>query len=387
VAAQVTLWAAKFDEAAADIFALEDALSQRVAAALALELTRGERQALTRRPTHDAEAYEFYLRGRAWLSRRVGDSIRKAAECFKGAVERDAQFALAHAGLAEAYVLISIASATLDPAPPREMAPLAIAAAERALAIDARMSEAHGILGHIRFCYDWNWPAAEAALLLALEINPANASARQYHAMALSSLGRHEEALEQIRRARALDPTSMVISTNLGFILHRAGRSAEAVEELSNCISVEPTSAYARFRFGLALEAAGRHAEALAQFDAMLALPKAEMHALVGKGHLLAVVGRRSEARDALARLMEMSKDRYVSAYYIAEVHAGLGDADEAVGWLEKAYDERPVLMMSLQTNRKFHRLRDHPRFQALVRRMGVWDGPEAPGRPAAWAR
>jgi eukaryotic-like serine/threonine-protein kinase len=379
-ASEATLWAARFDEAAADVFALEDSLSARAADALALELTRGERQSLARRPTADTEAYDLYIRGRVWLSRRVGDSMQQAAECFRRALDRDPGFALAHAGLAEAYTLLSIASATLDPEPPRRMAPLAKAAAQRALAIDDRLSEAYGILGHIGYCYDWDWPKAEASIRRALELNPGNATARQWYAMGLSSLDRHEEALEQIRLARLLDPTNMVNNANLGFILYRARRYDEAVQQLRSTVAMDPSSAYARFRFGLALEAAGRADEALAQYDAMLALPKAEMHALVGKAHLLATLGRRDDARELLGRLKAMAQDRYVSAYYFAEVHAGLGEAREALDWLDAACEERPVMMISLRANLKFDALRDHPRFREIERRVGIWDDGQGAG-------
>jgi tetratricopeptide (TPR) repeat protein len=289
-------------------------------------------------------------------------------------VQLDPQYALAHASIAEAYVLLSIASATIEAAPPREVVPLALAAAQRALAIDDKLSEAHAVLGHVALNYDWNWPAAEAALQRAISLKPNNPVAHQFYSMGLASLGRTEEALAEIELARELEPTSVIIRANIGFTLYRARRYEEAVEELRNCVALAPESAYARYRFGLALEEAGQHAAALEQFETMLRSPAAEVQALVGKAHVLAVSGRAKEARECLDRLLALARERYVSAYFFAEIHAGLGEHDEAIRWLDRAREERAVPMISLQVNPKFDRLREHAGFQSIVRRVGLWD-------------
>jgi TolB-like protein/Flp pilus assembly protein TadD len=374
VDAEAAVWAEQFDTPAADIFTMEDSISKRVGQALALELTRAEDRSLTRRHTDNAQAYDLYLRGRYWLSRRSGDWKRQSVACLNRAVELDSNFALAYAALAEAYFISSVASATMDPDPPRDVVPKARAAAERALALDEDLSEAHASLGHIAICFDWDWHESETRLIHALRLNPNNATARQFYAMGLSSVGRTGEALEQIRLSRELEPTSVIYRANLGFILYRAGRIAEAVEELRNCVALEPDAPYPRYRYGVALAEAGEHEEALRQFDELLGMPRAEVHGLVGKGHLLAITGRTEEARAILTQLIEMTKSRYVSNYYLAEICAGLGDVDEAMMWLDRAYDEGPVLMISLNSNPKFKVLRTDPRFQALLRRVGLWD-------------
>lgn len=374
VATEAALWADKFDEAPADIFAIEDSISERVADALAPELTGQERRSVTQRPTQNAEAYDLYLRGRFWLSRRTGETMRKAVECLERAVQLDPQYALAHASIAEAYVLLSVASATIEAAPPRQVVPLALAAAQRALAIDDKLSEAHAVLGHIALNYDWDWAAAEAALQRAINLKPNNPAAHQFYSMGFASLGRTAEALAEIELARDLEPTSVIIRANIGFTLYRARRYEEAVEELRNCVALAPESAYARYRLGLALQETGQHAAALEQFEAMLHLPGAEVQALVGKAHALAVCGRTKDARECLDRLRALARERYVSAYFFAEIHAGLDETEEAIRWLDRAYEERAVPMISLQVNPKFDPLRDHADFQAIVRRMGLWD-------------
>ena len=381
VATEAALWADKFDEAPADIFAIEDSISARVADALVPELTGQERRSLSRRPTQNPEAYDLYLRGRFWLSRRTGESIRNAIECFERAVQLDPQYALAHASIAEAYAFLSIASATIEAAAPREVIPLALAAAHRALAIDDKLSEAHGVLGHAALNFDWDWAAAEAHLQRALSLKPNNPTAHQFYSMGLASVGRLPEALAELEIARELEPTSVIIRANIGFTLYRARRYDEAVEELRNCVALAPESAYARYRLGQAMQETGQHAQALDQYAAMLQLPGAEVQALVGKGNALAACGRVQEARECLDQLRVLARERYVSAYFFAEIHAGLGEAEEAIRWLEQAREERAVPMISLQVNPKFDRLREHPGFRAVITRMGLWDEQPDPGR------
>jgi TolB-like protein/Flp pilus assembly protein TadD len=374
VATEAALWADKFDEAPADIFSIEDSISERVADALAPELTGQERRSLSRRPTQNPEAYDLYLRGRFWLSRRTGESIRKAIECFERAVLLDPEYALAHASIAEAYAFLSIASATIEAVAPREVIPLALAAAQRALAIDDRLSEAHAVLGHAALNFDWDWAAAAAHLQRALGLKPNNPTAHQFYAMGLASLGRTTEALAELEIARELEPTSVIIRANIGFTLYRARRYDEAIEELRNCVALAPESAYARYRLGQALQEAGQFAQALEQCEAMLQLPGAEVQALVGKGNAFAAWGRVKEARECLDRLRALAREHYVSAYFLAEIHAGLGEAEDAIQWLDRACEERAVPVISLQVNPKFDCLRRHAGFQAIVHRVGLWD-------------
>jgi tetratricopeptide (TPR) repeat protein len=300
--------------------------------------------------------------------------MRKALECFEGALQLDPQYALAHASIAEAYAFLSIASATIEARAPREVVPLALAAAQRALAIDDRLSEAHAVLGHAALNFDWDWTAAEAHLRRALSLKPNNPTAHQFYSMGLASIGRLDEALAELQIARELEPTSVVIRANIGFTLYRARRYAEAVEELLKCVALAPESAYVRYRLGQALELAGRHAEALDQYETMLRLPGAEVQALVGKAQVLAVTGREKEARECLARLHALARERYVSAYFFGEIHAALGEAEAAIRWLDVACEERAVPMISLWVNPKFDRLREHAGFQAIVSRVGLWN-------------
>jgi TolB-like protein len=367
------LWAGKFDESATDSFILEDLISARVANALALELARSHRCLLKRRHTNSAAAYDQYVHGRFWLSRRTGTSILNAVRCFEEAARLDAGFALAHAGIAEAYIALSSASATLDAARPAEVVPLARAAAKRALTIDDSHADGHLALGHIALFYDWSWPAAEAAYLRAIHLSPGNHMAHQSYAFGLSTVGRLDEALTESKLARELEPTSMPVRLSMGFMLYRARRYSEAIEELGRCVSLEPKSAYARYRYALALQEVGREQEAADEFDAMLGIEGGEVLALVGKSHLLAVTDRKKSARQMLARLHVLALEHYISAYFFAEIHTALGEPEEALHWLDRAWQERGWPMVSLPMNPKFDGLRQRTAFLAIVRRIGLW--------------
>jgi serine/threonine-protein kinase len=372
-ATEGTLWAEQFDEQIADLFAIEDSVSERVAAALALELNRNERLSLAQRYTSSPQAYELYMYGRLFLSRRTGEALHKAIDYFKRAIDLDPNFALAYAGIGEASVLLSLASATTGAAPPRQTIPAARAAVMRALAIDDRLSEAHATLAQIKLVFDWDWPAAEQGFIRALQLNPNNVVAHGFYSNGLISVRRFDAALREVRTACELDPTSSVFRTNIGFALYFARRFEEAVEHLRECAALDPDFAYTRYRYGQALEQVGQYEEALAQFDAMLQLPNAKVQALASKGHLLAKINRRSEALEILSSLNALSREQYVSAYFVAQIHAALGDRDEAFAALDQAYEEKPVMMISLMNEPKLDPLRDDPRFSALVNRVGLW--------------
>jgi serine/threonine-protein kinase len=373
VSADAALWAGKFDETAVDIFTVEDLIGKRVADALALELARGKRPLSSQRHMNNGAAYEHYVHGCFWLSRRTGASIHNAVRSFEEAARLDPGFALAQAGIAQAYIALSSASATLDAAQPTDVVPLARAAAVRALSLDDTLGDAHLALGHIALFYEWNWPAAEAAYQRAICLSPSSPAARQSYAFSLSTVGRIEEAMLESRLARELEPTSLSVRLSMGFILYRARRYGEAIEELTRCVALEPESVYARYRYGLALQQVGRYDEASSQFDAMLGMECGEILALVGKAHLLAVRGRRQAVRGLLKRLHTLSREHYVSAYFFAEIHAGLDDPDEALRWLDQACEERALPMVSLSMNPKFDGLQDYAAFRALLRRVGLW--------------
>jgi TolB-like protein len=378
VVSEASVWAGQFDESASDVFGMEDAIAARVMPLLVNELARPDTD-LALRGTDNADAYVLSQRGRYWLTRRQApESANEAIECFKAAIALDPHFAAAHAGLANAYVARTIPAFTTWLQSPRTMIPLARAAAEQALRLVPDLSEAHGVLAHIAFGYDWDWALADATFRHALYLDPRNVLCRQSFAIGLCCAGEFDAALHQLELAREFDPGSMLVRTNLGFVFHCGRRPELAIAELAACLALEPAFAYARYRYGLALEAGGRREEALAQFELLRATPGAEVHGLVGSACGLALSGRVADAKACVAELLLLSERRYVSAYFLAEIFASLGDVTEAIAWLEKAYEERALIMPSLRNNPRFDSLRSDPRFKSLEIRVGFWSRREA---------
>jgi serine/threonine-protein kinase len=375
---EASVWAEQFDESMSDVFAMEDAIATRVTPLLVSELARPE-TVLALRGTDNADAYVLAQRGRYWLTRRQApESASQAVQCFEAAIALDSRFAAAHAGLANAYIAGAIAAFTTWVQPPRTMIPLARAAAEQALRLVPDLGEAHGVLAHIAFGYDWNWPAAKAAFRHALQLDPRNVLCRQSFAIGLCCAGEFDAALHQLELAREFDPGSMLVRTNVGFVFHSWRRPDQAIAELEACLALEPAFAYARYRYGLALEASGRHEDALAQFERLRNTPGAEVQGLAGSACGFARTGRVADANACVAELLLLSERRYVSAYFLAEIFASLGDVAEAIAWLEKAYEERAMIMPSLRNNPRFDSLRSDPRFTSLEGHVGFWSGRDA---------
>jgi tetratricopeptide (TPR) repeat protein len=371
--AEAALWADKFDEGFTDIFGVEDSISERVTAALSLRLSGDERRSLTRRHTENPEAHQLYLRGRYFWNKRSLDTVQKAAECFRQAIELDADYALAYAGLADSYIILGVQAGVVGGWAPNEAYPVARQAAVRALELDETLSEAHASLGYISFYYDWSSPAAENEYRRALELSPNYATTHHWYAMSLMCLGQPDQALARIEKAQELDPLSLIINANGGSILYHARRYDEAVAALREVIKMETDFVPARYRLGVAYVALEMYPEAAAEFREVEKLSAGSPLALAALGYTCARSGRRNEAQKILGRLTEMSKRRYVPPANVAEVYAGLGEHEQALDWLERACDERDHALVRLVVNPWWDNLRSEPRFQKLLRRVGLW--------------
>ena len=364
-------WAEKFDIPAGDPLALEDAVAERVAGALMLALARGERPPQPRRFTDNADAYEHFMRGRYLWNKRTRDSLMRSVECFERAIAIDPRYALAYAGLATSWIHAGLRAAVSQSFRPREAMPKARAAAEKALALDDSLSDAHAALGQVLFVYEWKREEGMRELLHAMELNPNDQNATHWYAMSLAALGRFEESLVQIQRAREIDPLSLIVRANLGFILFRAGRNHEAVEHLRQTVALEPGFAMSRYRLGLACEASGLYEEALENFHAMN--PSAEDSlAYTAIARTLALMGRQDEARRELAKVLEIARSAYVPAALLAGIYAALGDADHAFEYLERGVEERAVMLLWLPFDQHWEQLRRDPRFERLLATMGL---------------
>ncbi|HEX6623743.1 MAG TPA: winged helix-turn-helix domain-containing protein [Pyrinomonadaceae bacterium] len=363
------LWASDAqDHALGDIFALQDEIARGMTAALKLKLTGEGERLLARRYTDDLEAYDLYLKGRFFWNKRTDAGLRKSIEHFERAIARDPDYALAYAGLADSYAVFNLYS----PAQLKDASPRAKEAAAHALALDDTLAEAHATLGLLKQQYDFDWPGAEREYRRAIELDPNYATAYQYYAEHLALLGRTEESVAQIRRARDLDPLSLIINTEMGFPYLCARRWDEALEHYRHALEMDPSFHLAIYFSARAHAQQGRLDEAVAESRRAVALSGGSTLTVGGLGYVYAAAGQSEEARKVLGELTALSRRRYVSPYTFATVHVGLGERDLALARLEEAYRERDYQLVMLRIDPRLDSLRDDPRFTDLMRRVGL---------------
>ena len=255
---------------------------------------------------------------------------------------------------------------------PHDSCPKARAAAEQALQLDETIAEAHNSLAAVRNLYDWNWPGSEQEFRRALELNPNYAVAHQWYATLLSCVGRHEEALREVLWARELDPLSLVINAFVGFIHMRARRYDQAIEACTRAVDLDLNNPFGRWMLARSLDAADRIREALAQSEEAVRLSGNRSPYTAHLGYAYARAGDSHRACAVLAQLRKRSRTEYISPYHFALIHVGLNQSDLAFEWLEKAYGERTARLTGELFERLFDPFRSDPRFQDLVRRIGL---------------
>jgi eukaryotic-like serine/threonine-protein kinase len=364
------LWAETYDRELTDIFAIQSDVALQIASALRAELTPEERSRIRAEPTDDAEAYQLHLLGRHCFLRWTQQGIEKGLEYLHRAVEQDPGYALAYTSLAQAYTDIGLGVA--GAMPPNEAFGRAKAAVVRALELDPELAEAHAALGHLKYACDYDWAGAEAELKRAIELNPNSGNAYDFYGLMLAALERYDEALEMQRRAHELDPLAhrMDIVTTL----LRAGRYDEALRAITRVLEVEPHFPLAHATLGWVHLLSGRPDEGIAELEQAVSLAAEHTLYLAQLGQAYARVGRTGDAREVLRRLEELSRQRYVSPYHMAYVHTGLGEHEQAMDWLERAYEERAGGVFGMKGSFLFAPLRSHPRFRALLGKMNLGD-------------
>jgi tetratricopeptide (TPR) repeat protein len=322
---------------------------------------------MSARPTENTEAYQLYLKGRFFWNKRTAKDFKTAINYFQQAIDKDPGFALAYAGLADTYVLLSGFGA----ASPKESLPKAKAAALKALELDSTLGEAHTSLAQAVFAYDFDFAVAEKEFRRGIELSPNYATAHHWYAeSALAALGRFDEAVAEMKRALELDPLSVIINADFGSVLCIAGRYDEAIEQLRKALEMDPDFYYAHWNLGQALDLKGRTEEAIAEYEKAIALNYDPLP-LALLGRLYGRIGRKEEALKILNRLRDMAKERYVSKYDSAVIQMGLGQKDEAIRLLEEAYEDHNGYDIAfIKTDRLLSPLHNEPRFQALVAKV-----------------
>ncbi len=361
------LWGDRFARSSDDIFSVQEEVASEIVKSLRLRLSAAERDQLVRRYTEDSIAYRAYLRGRYQWNKRTQDGFLRAIEHFQEAIERDPNYALAHAGLADAYNVLGY----YNYLPPREAYPRAKAAASRALEIDESLVHAHASLGYARLFFDWDWSGAEASFLRAIELDPSYASAHQWYAWCLLVMRRMDEMIVAMRTALQLDPLSLIINAHMGYALFWAHRYDDALEQLRRTQALDPNFALTYWPLGAVHVYQGRFAEAIADFQKLVQLTDGT----IGSGYLgitAGIGGRHDITRAVLARLDAASKTRYVSPLDRSISHAGLGDVEATFHWLEQAVEERVSDLVRLRVLPWPNVVREDPRFERIAARIGV---------------
>ncbi|MEK6322223.1 MAG: protein kinase [Acidobacteriota bacterium] len=357
------LWGEQYNRKLSDIFAVQEEISKEISEKLRVRLGSEEKKQLAKHYTEDTEAYQIYLKGRYYWNKRTEEGLRKSVEYFDQAIEKDPNYALAYAGLADSW----FTAGWYRYAVPKEAYTKAKTAAMRALAIDDGLAEAHASLAIVKQTYDLDWSAAESEFKRAIELNPGYANAHHRYSLFLPIMGRMDEAIREAKRAQELDPLSLIINENLGDILYLARRYDEAIEQLKKTLELDPTFRVARGTLAKVYEVKGMYDEMFEQ-----RMKGAPPEVVARRRQIYAASGRKGLLQNTLDSMLEDSKKDYVSAYDIANVYALLDQKDQAFVWYNKALEERSILFTYLIADPRFDNLRSDPRFADLLRRVGL---------------
>ena len=361
------LWAEKFDEQFTDIFTVQDRISEQVARALTLTLSSAEKELLTKHFTENSDAYQLYLKGRYFWNKRTVEGLNKGISYFNEAVEKDPSYALAYVGLADSYSLLS----DYDGLPPEEAYPQAKKAAEKALALDDQLAEAHAALGLIKTSYDWDWPGAEREYKRAIELNPNYETAHQWYAEYLSGMGRHQEAITEIRRAKEINPVSLIINAVEVSVLYIAREYDQAISQGQKALEMDPHFAEVYGYLRRCYDQKGMYKEAIAARQMRRKLAGFDAEETAALREAAAATSSKVYWQKRLEQELEESKRELSTAFDMAEIYAQLGEKDEAFASLERAYEERSVMMMYLKVLPNLDPLRTDPRYANLLQRVG----------------
>jgi serine/threonine protein kinase/Flp pilus assembly protein TadD len=367
VALDKVIWSQTYNRQMSNLVSLQSEVARDVSNNLRTKLSGADEQKLAKNYTANAEAYQLYLKGMYEWKKHTLEDLQKGIEYFNQAIELDPNYALAYQGLSGSYGVLGNAYL-----PPNENFPKAKAYAAKALAIDDTLSEAHTAMGADRLLYDWDWAETEKEFKRAQILNPNYADAHQLYAAYLEAMGRFDEALVEANRAQELDPLSAMFSMEVGTTLYYARQYPEAIAQLEKTINLEPRYVEAYFYLGQAYEQKKMYAQAIATIQKGMTQAERHPQLIAALGHAYALSGERDKAQQALAELREMSKRRYVSPYLIAVVYVGLGDKEQAFAWLDKAVQDRSFFLIWLKVEQLFDPLRADPRFQDLLRRVGL---------------
>jgi eukaryotic-like serine/threonine-protein kinase len=364
------LWGEQYNRKVADLLAVQNDIAREVSQRLRSQLSAADQQKLTKGSTDNPEAYQFYLKGKYYTNKFTKDGFAKGIDYFNQAIAIDPNYGLAYNGLAYNYI-------NQDDwfIRPNEAGPKARDAANRALAIDDADADAHVSRAIVAHWYEWDWAVAEREFKRAIELNPNDSEAHGYYAWFLAPMGRKDEAVAEAKRSQQLDPFSSLANFIVGSALVFTRQWDPAIEQLRSAKELDPTFWFAPCFLGRAYEHKGRLPESIAEFQLALELEKDNPEIWSGLGHAYALSGKKAEAQKVLAHLKGLSVHNYVAPFDFAVIYAGLGEEDQAIAWLNRAYTDRSYYMaVYLTTDARLDSLRSDPRFADLLRRVGLPD-------------
>ena len=368
------LWTDSYEREVADVFVIQDDIARQIVTRLRGQVSGVDAARLTERSsaTDDPEAFNLYLKGRYEWHQRTESSLRAAADYFQQAVDRAPGYALAHAGLADAFAVLGF----YDFLPPRTAFPAAAAAARRALELNPSLVEPHATLGYVALYYDWDWPQAESEFRRAIDAEPGYSTAHQWYANYLTAMGRFDEAASRMGTAMELDPLSVIANAALGWVHFFAGDYERTIRQCTRALDLNPDFALAWLWRGIAHMELGDTAAALADHEQSVRLSGGSAIHVAAQAHALAHTGRQQAATALLRELAARTGSDYVPPYELAKLYDALGDRDAALGSLEQAYDDRSHSMAFLAVDPQLRELHEEPRFRRLIQLVGLEDTP-----------
>jgi len=364
------IWAERYEQEYRDVLGLQREVAQAIAAEICGKVAPRERHHLNRQPTIAPEVHEAYLKGRYLWNKRTPEALYKALDYFQQAVKIDPGYALAHAGIADVYLVLG--GVILGVIPPRDGMPKARDAAKKALEIDESLGEAYAALAFVSWMYDYDWEAAEKGFRTAIALNPGYATAHQWYAVCLAHLGRTDEAQAEIERARQLDPLSLQINAAVVQVFYFGRAYDRAIEHARRALDLDSTFSTTHLMLALAYKQKRMFAEAFAEGEKALTSSGRSAPCLACIGGCYADSGRKQEAERIIEDLYKLSEQKYVDPYVLSWVHANLHDAERALTHLEHAHAKQSSYLAAIKVDPVFDFLRSDHRFQSLQRRVGL---------------
>jgi TolB-like protein/DNA-binding winged helix-turn-helix (wHTH) protein/Flp pilus assembly protein TadD len=362
------LWSQSYEGELRDTLALQNQVARAIADQIRINLNSQEQAALKNVKVVNPQAYESFLKGRYFWNKRTADGLKVALAYFNQAIDEDPKYAQSYSGLADTFALLGDWQYAVMT--PKEALPKAKAAAIKALELDSALGEAHNSLAFCLDGFDWDFNSAGKEFRRAIELNPGYATAHHWYAWHLSLLGRYDEAIVEMRKAESLDPLSIIINADLAELLVLAHSYDDSIRQSRKTIEMDPNFALAHNQLGQAYLQKQMHDEAIAELQKAVQLSAGSPTCIANLARAYAVSGKRSEAAKLLSDLKKRSNPSYSHASEIAVIYAALGDKNQAMTWLEKGYEERFNPGVLLRPG--FDPLRSDPRFQELVRRIGL---------------